>query len=82
MAAVDICQSCGMPMDSPELHGGGIEHNPCCIYCTDADGHLKSRADVREGMVRFYMDTLGKGRADAEAVVDAAMAEMPAWKEG
>jgi hypothetical protein len=82
MAAVDICQSCGMPMHSPELHGGGIEQNPYCIYCTDAEGHLKSREDVREGMVQFYMDTMGQARADAEAVVDATMAAMPAWKEG
>lgn len=81
MAAVDICQSCGMPMDSPELHGGGSEQNPYCIYCTDAEGHLKSREDVREGMVQFYMDAMGQARADAEAVVDATMAAMPAWRE-
>jgi len=80
MAELDMCQSCGMPMDTPDLHGAGAAENPYCIYCTDAHGHLKSRQDVREGMVQFYMDTMGKTRPDAERVVDAVMAEMPAWK--
>lgn len=80
MASVEVCQSCGMPMETPEMHGGGIEQNPYCVYCTDAEGHLKSREDVREGMVQFYMDAMGKSRDDAERVVDATMAEMPAWK--
>ncbi len=81
MEAADVCQSCGMPMETPEMHGGGIERNPYCVYCTDAQGHLKSRQQVREGMIRFYMDAMGKSRAEAEHVVDVTMADLPAWRE-
>ena len=55
MPEVTACESCGMPMETLDMHGGGIEENPYCIYCTDAHGHLKPRADVREGMIQFYM---------------------------
>jgi len=82
MPEVTACESCGMPMETLDMHGGGIEENPYCIYCTDAHGHLKPRADVREGMIQFYMDTMGKSRAEAERVVDVTMAQMPAWREG
>jgi hypothetical protein len=82
MSELSACESCGMPMETPDMHGGGIEENPYCIYCTDAHGHLKPRADVREGMIQFYMDTMGKSRAEAERVVDVTMAQMPAWREG
>jgi len=82
MPELSACESCGMPMETLDMHGGGIEENPYCIYCTDAHGHLKPRADVREGMIQFYMDTMGKSRAEAERVVDVTMAQMPAWREG
>ncbi|UCH36218.1 MAG: hypothetical protein JSV65_07655 [Armatimonadota bacterium] len=82
MTEADACQSCGMPMETSQMHGGGVKDNPYCVYCTDAHGRLKPREDVREGMIQFYMDTLGKSREEAEHVVDAAMSEMPAWEEG
>jgi len=82
MTDPDVCQSCGMPMETRELHGGGIPENPYCVYCTDAHGHLKPRAEVRAGMIQFFMEVMEKSRAEAEQVVDATMAEMPAWKTG
>lgn len=81
MDEVQICQSCSMPMETLELHGGGVKENPYCIYCTDAHGHLKPRNDVREGMIQFYIDSMRKSREEAERVVDAIMSEMPAWKD-
>jgi hypothetical protein len=81
MSELNICQSCGMPMETPQLHGGGVKENPYCVYCTDAHGHLKSRDEVRAGMIQFYMDAMDKSREEAEQVVDATMSEMPAWKE-
>jgi hypothetical protein len=80
MSELAACESCGMPMETAEMHGGGVEDNPYCVYCTDARGDLKPKADVREGMIQFYMDTMGKSRTEAQRVVDATMAEMPAWK--
>lgn len=81
MAEADVCQSCGMPMETPEMHGGGVKENPYCIYCTDAQGRLKSRVEVREGMIQFFVDTVGQSRQEAEQAVDATMGEMPAWQE-
>ena len=49
------CQSCGMPMNDTGDHGGANPTNPYCQYCTDDTGTLKSREEVREGMINFYM---------------------------
>lgn len=75
------CQSCGMPMNDTGDHGGANPTNPYCQYCTDDAGTLKSREEVREGMINFYMQTEGKDRAAAEQVVDARMAQQPAWMQ-
>jgi hypothetical protein len=74
------CDSCGMPMVTAEEHGGGIESNKYCRYCTDADGNLKGEAEVRDGMIKFTMKTTGKSREEAEDQVKRHMREMPAWK--
>ncbi|NIT04623.1 hypothetical protein GTO10_07070, partial [Candidatus Saccharibacteria bacterium] len=49
------CQSCGMPMDKPEDHGGGDANNPHCKYCTDPTGNLLPREQVRNKMIQFYV---------------------------
>lgn len=73
------CQSCGMPMAMDSDHGGGRPDNPYCMHCADAAGNLKSREEVKEGMIAFYMQSMGKAREEAEREVDAHMAQMPAW---
>lgn len=60
-------------------HGGGRPDNPYCQHCTDAAGNLKSREEVREGMIAFYMGSMGKTREEAEGEVGTHMAQMPAW---
>jgi len=79
MSEPKICESCGMPMEDASQHGGGNIKNPYCVYCTTPDGKLKSRREVREGMVAFYMSQ-GKTRKEAEKFVDEHMAKMPVWK--
>lgn len=73
------CQSCGMPMEKPEHHGGSSEINPYCKYCADFQGNLLPRETVRENMVQFNMKAYGKDRRGAEADADNLMAQMPAW---
>ena len=75
------CESCGMPMSKLEDHGGGKENNKYCRYCTDAEGNLKSREEVREGMIQLHIKSFGKTREEAEKEVDEHMKQMPAWKE-
>lgn len=74
------CQSCGMPMDKPEDHGGGDINNPFCKYCTDEKGNLMPREQVRAKMIQFYIEKQGKPQEEAEKLTDQLMAAMPAWK--
>jgi len=75
------CQSCAMPLNTPADHALGNEQSPYCTNCTDASGNLKSKEEVREGMINYYTQTEGKTREDAERVVDAHMAMQPAWQQ-
>ena len=77
-----ICQSCGMPMQRLEDHGGGRLDVHYCRYCTDAQGKLKSRDEVRKSMIDFAIATRRKTTEDAETFVDHYMSKMPAWKKG
>jgi hypothetical protein len=61
--------------------GGGRADNPYCKYCTDPTGNLKSKEEVREGMINFQMQqSPGKTREEVAAEVDQHMATMPAWQ--
>jgi len=73
------CESCGMPMMSPESYGGGDSENSYCVHCCHPDGRLKSYEDVMEGMMGLMMNTRGLGRAAAESAAREYMATMPAW---
>ncbi|MFW9984034.1 MAG: zinc ribbon domain-containing protein [Candidatus Hermodarchaeota archaeon] len=77
----DYCISCGMDMTKPEEYGGGKEGNESCVYCSDSEGNLKPRNEVREGMIKFWMQRENIDRDAAEKNVDEYMAKMPAWKK-
>ncbi len=78
---VEHCISCGMNMTKPEEFGGGKEGNESCVYCSDDEGILKPRNEVREGMIQFWMQREKVDRTTAEKNVDEYMAKMPAWKK-
>jgi len=62
-------------------HGGGRLENPYCKYCTDPAGNLKTKEEVREGMINFQMQqSPGKTREEVEKEVDAHMSQMPTWQ--
>ena len=65
-------------MENLEDHGGQIPENKYCKFCTDAAGNLKSREEVRQGMINLMNS---KGEPDAERLVDEYMKKMPAWSE-
>ena len=73
------CQSCGMPMTSPEEHGGGNKENIYCVRCCHEDGTLKTFDEVLEGMTGFMMESRGMDRAAAESAARDYLAMMPAW---
>jgi hypothetical protein len=78
---VRSCESCGMPMPDAKYHGAGDVNNRYCVYCTDEEGKLKSRQEVREGMIHLYMAQMGKSREEGERFVDEQMRKLPAWRQ-
>jgi hypothetical protein len=74
-------ESCGMSLKDTSQHGGKDVNNPYCVYCTDETGNSKSREEVREGMIGFFMKSENKTRGEAEKFVDKHMRKMPAWKK-
>ena len=74
------CMSCGMPMTKPEEFGGGNSANIYCVNCSNADGSLKSRQEVYEGMVNFMMASQNMDKKTAEAAAKDYMSQMPAWQ--
>jgi hypothetical protein len=67
-------------MQKPEDFGGGRADNTCCVHCCDDSGKLKSREDVKSGMMDLAIRMMGVSREEAEKTVQATMARMPAWK--
>jgi len=78
---VKTCESCGMPMKEADQHGAHDINNPYCVYCTDETGKLKTRQEVRQGMINFYLSQTKKTREEVEKLVDEQMRNLPAWKE-
>jgi len=74
------CESCGMPMERMEDHGGGKIGSKYCKYCVDESGKLKSKEQIRKGWVQFVMKSEGKSQKESEKLVDSQMKKMPAWK--
>jgi hypothetical protein len=73
------CQSCGMPMTSPESYGGGNTENNYCVHCCHPDGSLKDYSDILEGMTGLMMKMRGLDRTAAERAAGEYLATMPAW---
>ena len=74
------CESCGMPMVNQDDFGGGKPTNKYCKNCTDNFGNLKSRKEVKEGMIQFRMMSKGENKKEATKWVNKYMKKMPAWK--
>jgi len=70
-----------MPMESASIYGGGNVNNKYCKYCTTSDGKLKSRAEVRAGMIKYMMKAEKRNEAEAQRLVDEHMKRMPAWRK-
>ena len=75
------CLSCGMPMTRLEDFGAGNPASLYCVHCANADGSLKSREEVLEGMTNFMMMSQNMDRETAGTAAREHMAKMPAWSE-
>ena len=67
------CLSCSMPIEGDGKY---------CEYCTDAEGNLKPRAEVQQG-IAYWLQTLTPEDARANYLERAGffIKAMPAWAE-
>jgi hypothetical protein len=74
------CQACGMPLIKKEDFAGGDENSSFCLYCVNADGSVKTCAQIFEGGVQFFLSQLGGDRALAEKITRKNMNRLPYWQ--
>ena len=74
-----FCQSCGNTMMKPSDFGGGNMANPYCSFCTDSSGNLKSKEEVKNALMRFFLkQEVCKEEAERKAL--ELMHSAPAWR--
>ncbi|HLV09050.1 MAG TPA: zinc ribbon domain-containing protein [Halanaerobiales bacterium] len=72
------CLSCGMP-----IQGGAADTSgKYCQYCTDDNGNLKLREEVKAGITQWLQSiTPEDTNADYEKRAEYYLKSMPAWAE-
>jgi hypothetical protein len=74
-----FCYACSVPLSMPEFKGPAENY---CTFCTDDKGNLRSKEEVKMGIVGWFK-TWQPGLTDEKAAVRAAsfMKAMPAWAD-
>ncbi len=86
---MENCLSCGMPMHTPQEHGGGDPANDWCVNCCHDDGSRKTREEVLEGWSQWLLsggcEAAGMPKAadtdEARRRAAEGMAKNSAWQE-
>ena len=81
MANKHFCQSCSMPMDTPELFGtekGGTKNSDYCKYCY-ANGAFTNPDLTLEEMKKHMMKIMGNEKLPEE-IVEVALSRLPYLK--
>jgi len=78
MEAYNSCQSCGMPIDAPELMGTEKDNSKSTIYCIYCyrDGEYTNPEMTLGEMKDHVRDELRKSNA-SETVIAGAIARLP-----
>jgi hypothetical protein len=74
------CEACGMPMSKKEDFALGDENSQFCLYCTNADGSVKSCEDIFESGVQFFVSQIGDDRQLAEKITRKNMNMQSYWQ--
>lgn len=75
------CQSCGMPLDNPELLGtekNGSKSNEYCKYCY-RDGAFTNPNMTLKEMTSFVINQMEKINADSK-IIDMTISSLPNLK--
>jgi len=68
-----------MPLQGPNVHPKGGDF---CGWCADENGILKSREEIRQGLVQWLSGIKpGEQGVDYLKRADSYMAAMPAWAD-
>jgi hypothetical protein len=76
-----FCQTCGMPLNKKEDFALGDENSNFCLYCTNADGSVKTCEEIFEGGVNYFMTQIGDNRPLAEKITRKNMGGLPYWQD-
>ncbi|MBF0449922.1 MAG: hypothetical protein HQK75_04410 [Candidatus Magnetomorum sp.] len=71
------CYSCGIPINMSEFKGPS---NNYCKHCTDKDGVLRPRNDIKKG-IALWLQGWQEGLTQEDSLIRAEhyMHAMPAW---
>jgi len=75
------CATCGMPLTKKEDFSLGDENSQFCLYCTDAEGKVKTCEEIFEGGVQYFMSQIGDDRKLAERITRKNMSQLPYWQD-
>ncbi len=75
------CIACTMPLETAtDIGAHGIE-GPVCVHCADANGCVKSCAEIFECGVRFFQSTFPDMDNElAERITRKNMRTLPYWE--
>ncbi|MDD3621139.1 MAG: zinc ribbon domain-containing protein [Methanofollis sp.] len=82
-----FCQSCGMPMKSPEEHGTEKDGSPSADYCTYCyqQGLFVDPAITMEEMAEFCAKAMAEMEVmpypEAKDLMDSFLPMLKRWKE-
>lgn len=74
------CYSCGMPLKTHEDHALSDIHQKYCSHCTDAQGKLKSFAEILSGTADYLVHSQGLNNEAAVGMAKEMLFQMPHWK--
>ena len=73
-----FCLSCGMPLEGQDLRG---EAEKFCRHCTDEEGNVRAREEVKQGLANWIMKWQNVDHETAVKRAEHYMKAMPAWAE-
>ncbi len=74
----DHCHSCSIPLSAVGAQGPSDVY---CQHCTDAQGNLRPRAEVEQGLASWIAEWQGVCPETAHKRAKQFMRAMPAWAE-
>ena len=75
------CICCGMPMETEEQHSNCDPAKDFCIYCTDAEGNMKTFEQKVNDMTEFIMKRTGITKEEASQTAKFNLMKLPYWQK-